>query len=170
MTLRQIFQVHRFTCDAIELIEQTFDRSVKRSVDMRGPCACVMYLWSVVRWEITLAMSILHELSGSVDVIESHLKPLLADLPRDNSRRVQGQAPIKLPCDGIEQLCQEAASQAKSLGHDWTGSEHLLLAAVIRAEPSLKSVLDSCHITEASVREAINNRLSGPYSPSWNPS
>jgi len=52
-------------------------------------------------------------------------------------------------------LLAAAEHESIGLGHNWVGSEHLLLAIIKLANPRLRSVLERYHVEYEAVRQAI---------------
>ena len=55
----------------------------------------------------------------------------------------------------LEPLLCQAQHEAKELGHNYIGSEHLVLAIVKLADPMLSAMLRECGVSYARVREAV---------------
>ena len=55
----------------------------------------------------------------------------------------------------MEPLLDEAQQQATQLGHNYIGSEHLVLTIVKLADPRLSALLRDCGVTYHQVRNAV---------------
>jgi hypothetical protein len=61
----------------------------------------------------------------------------------------------------LEPLLAAAEHQSLALGHNYVGSEHLLLAIIQRACPRLRDVLNRHGLTPERAKEAIRHVLQG---------
>ena len=145
---------------------------------MTGVCALwigasivMLTLWSTLLWELKLGLVALEE--AGVDRFEliRGLDQLLDEKASehpvlfDKQRGLLVLAKTGLPYDGwdfedlLEPLLQRAEHEAKELGHNWLGSEHLVLAVLQVADPALRILLQSHGITHEQVRAALVHLL-----------
>jgi len=61
----------------------------------------------------------------------------------------------------LEPLLQRAELEARELGHNYVGSEHLVLAIVGTADPSLSALVKQHGVHYEAVKEAILRILNG---------
>ena len=59
------------------------------------------------------------------------------------------------------EYARQAGHEASELGHDYVGSEHLVLAVVRSADPSLAALLQQHGIGHEAVKEAVVKLLHG---------
>ena len=99
-------------CDAV-------DRSGRRSAT--AACLWLMILWTMLRWEKRLAVAILEACGVDLDLFERDVEFCLG--VREACRPM-----VELVSDGLVAIVRDAAAQASSLGADYLGAEHILLA------------------------------------------
>ena len=59
----------------------------------------------------------------------------------------------------LEPLLQQAEHEARELGHNYVGSEHLVLAISASATPPLADLLQEYGVSRQRVKEAVLNLL-----------
>jgi hypothetical protein len=162
----------RLTDSAQRILKQMPARAIDRGLGIRVPdeAAIVMLaLWSVLNWERKIGRVALEESAGNrFDLIQA-LDRLLAEqalellelaVTRDDQGRVvvltPGQPHVGWDSDNLlEPLLRQAEREAKELGHNYVGSEHLVLAIVKLADPALRTVLEAHGVTYERVRETV---------------
>jgi ATP-dependent Clp protease ATP-binding subunit ClpC len=55
-----------------------------------------------------------------------------------------------------------AAEQARQRGHDYIGTEHILLALMRECDPAVLTVLRGAHVSPEQVRERVEELLRPP--------
>ena len=59
----------------------------------------------------------------------------------------------------LKPLLDTAAEESRKLGHNWIGTEHLLLAAVKMADPDLQAIFEAQSLSYAAIRARIIEML-----------
>jgi ATP-dependent Clp protease ATP-binding subunit ClpA len=168
----------RLTDSAQRILKQIPARASDRGLVFRVPdeAAIVMLsLWSVLNWEQKIGLVALEESGGNrfelVRALDRLLEEKAAALPEafDREQPMEGDGQgtrIVVPKPGqpyvrwdsealLERLLRQAEHEAKELGHDYIGSEHLVLAIVKLSEPALRALLDKHGVIYEQVREAV---------------
>jgi Clp amino terminal domain, pathogenicity island component len=135
----------------------------------------MLALWSVLLWERKLGLCALEKAGGNRFDLIRGLDRLLqlhaSELPYayDMKQAVdcddrQCRRVVPKPDnpflgwhseDLLEPLLRQAQHEAKDLGHDYIGSEHLVLAIVKLADPMLSTLLREGGVRYEQVREAV---------------
>jgi hypothetical protein len=169
----------RITDSARRILNQMSARAIDRGLVFRvaDPASVVMLaLWSVLLWERKLGLAAIEKAGGYrfdlIRALDRLLQERASELPLaldveqpancDKDRRGAVLVPRPnqpfVPWDSddlLEPLLSQAQSEAKELGHDYIGSEHLVLAIVKLADPTLGNLLRDCGVTHERVREAV---------------
>ena len=175
----------RVTDSAQRISKQIADRAIDRGLCLRATDNATMImlaLWSVLMGERKVGLVAIERACGDrfdlVRALDRMLEHKTSELPiaydleheLDCENRLHHIAVPKaaLPYDGwdsedlLNPLLDQAEYEAKELGHNYLGSEHLVLAIVNLADPSLKTLLEEHGVAYEKVREAIIGLLSPP--------
>src|SRR5262249_12847121 len=150
----QDWNQRRITDSAQRILKQIPSRASDRGLHVVDGVSIVMLaLWSVLLWERKVGLIAL-ERSGAdrfdlVRGLERLLEEKAAEHPvaYDTQRGVLVLVKTGLLYDGsdfealLDPLLRQAEHEANELGHNYVGSEHLVLAIVHRADPTLTALL-----------------------------
>jgi ATP-dependent Clp protease ATP-binding subunit ClpA len=143
----------------------------------------MLALWSVLLWERKLGLAAIEEAGINrfdlVRGLDQLLQEKASELPETYDKQQAGlldkqQAIVVLSHQSIiaagwtshpdgtrdfedllEPVLQQAAREAKDLGHDYIGSEHLVLAILKLAVPPLQTLLQKHAVAYEPVRNAV---------------
>lgn len=147
-----------FTTSAIHIIEQMLPRAADRSIstEITEQTILMQALWSVLRWERKVGLVALDRIGVDTDALARDVDRELLKLRTLSS----GHCSLVMDIEtSIIPLLAAAEHEALELGHNWVGSEHLLLAIVRLADPSLCEVLERHRIVYNEVRLMVLDLL-----------
>jgi hypothetical protein len=129
----------------------------------------MLALWSVLRWERKVGLvalermgvetvALAHDVGRALDVACAEIRqrtgpPKLQTLPSGQRGIV---VDFRTP---LAPLLSAAEHEALGLGHNWVGSEHLVLAIIRLADPRLCEVLERHRVIYNEVRQAVLDLL-----------
>ena len=169
----------RVTDSSKRILEQISSRAIDRGLALRvadQPSIVMLALWSVLLWERKLGLADIEHAGGNrfdlIRALDQSLQRKASELPVafDMDREVgcdnpqRGVVVVSEPDqpvvrwdseDLLEPLFRQAKDEAQELGHDYIGSEHLVLAIVKLADPTLQTLLRECGVTHERVKEAV---------------
>jgi Clp amino terminal domain, pathogenicity island component len=168
----------RVTDSAQHILEQIPARAIDRGLGFRvaDPASIMMLaLWSVVLWERKVGLAALEQAAGDrfdlIRALDRLLEERKSELPEafEVKQVIDGDNPqVRIvepkpdqPFGGwdcedlLEPMLRQAQAEASELGHDYIGSEHLVLSIVKLADPELSGLLRDCGVTYEGVREAL---------------
>ncbi len=167
----------RLTDSARHILKQIRSRAYDRGVFTRIPDEAfigMLTLWSVLLWERKIGLVALEEAGGKrfelVGALDRLLTERASELPLAHEFKgtVDGgnQTPVVLGTSSrppigwdneehLEPLLRQAELEALELGHNYLGSEHLVLAVVKLADPGLSILLHEHGIEYVLVRDAV---------------
>jgi ATP-dependent Clp protease ATP-binding subunit ClpA len=159
----------RHITDATQrILEQIPARASDRGLHVVDASSIVMMaLWSLLLWERKVGRVALQcmgvdsfDLACAVDRLldaKAAEHQVVYDIKRQQGVLLKTGEPYQ--CSEfdalLESLLQRAEHEALALGHNYVGSEHLLLAVVRQACPLLSEVLLQREVDHARVREAV---------------
>ena len=123
-------------------------------------------LWTMLRWERTFLMIGLEDMGVDVWTLTREVDELL-DGRRAVGRRlawmnvapsVVHRSPAAIGL-GINRLLDQVQVEARAMGHKYLGVEHLLLAIISGADPSLYSILSRHGVTREKVTKMLRQLL-----------
>ncbi len=164
MIRRQELYDRQCVASLIHVVEQAPLRAaVRRPLAIHRSSVGLLLLWSLLRWERTFLICTLERLGVDLwsltrDVDEA-LK-LCSKEARDVGARSSSADLDPLLRGWLDQ----AAAQARALGHDFLGGEHLLLALLADADSDLAAVFQRNGLTYDSLKQAVGDALRGPAS------
>jgi hypothetical protein len=156
-----------FTTSAIHIVEQLGPRAADRSIhtELTEQTIPMLALWSVLRWERKVGLVALERVGVEIDSLARDVDRALEAACEEVRRRT---GPPKLQTLPSGQRCMVVDSQAPlapllvaaehealGFGHNWVGTEHLLLAVVRLADSRLREVLERHRVTYEEVRRAV---------------
>jgi ATP-dependent Clp protease ATP-binding subunit ClpA len=155
-----------FTTSAIHIIEQLWPRAADRSMfDVTRQTVSMLALWSVLRWERKVGLVALERMGVELDAlardVDRALDAACAEIRRQHGTPhwetlPSGQRGIVVDFRApLAALLDAAEHEALGLGHNWVGSEHLLLATIRVADPCLREVLDRHRVAYDAVRQTV---------------
>jgi ATP-dependent Clp protease ATP-binding subunit ClpA len=138
----------------------------------------MLALWAILHWERKMGHVALERMGIDVDVLARDIdrslheaceeirlvnRPQFETLPDGRRRYVVHADPPLAP------LLDAAEHEALGLGHNWVGSEHLLLAIIRIADTRIREVLDRYQIgydrTRKTVVDIVSSLTRGGPSP-----
>jgi ATP-dependent Clp protease ATP-binding subunit ClpA len=160
-----------FTDAAQRVVEHIKDRALDRGMisgELTEATTGMLALLSMLRWERKVGRAALERMGVSLDALARELDAAIDEEGRE-ARRPGGPRFETLPSGARavfvdtqtprRPLLDQAEHEALSLGHNWVGTEHLLLAAVRQACPRLQDTLRRHAITYDGVRKVILDLL-----------
>jgi ATP-dependent Clp protease ATP-binding subunit ClpA len=166
------WSARHITDSAQRILRQISSRASDRGLNVvDGSSIVMMALWSLLLWERKVGRVALERLSVDPFDLARGVDRLLDAKARehpvayDSKRQQLVLVNTGEPYGGwdfdaaLEPLLQQAEHEALELGHNYIGSEHLLLAIVRLADPALLGVLQQLSVDHSRVREAVLNVL-----------
>jgi hypothetical protein len=164
----------RPTTSAVDLLDQIPRRASERGLHVVDGASIVMLaLWSVLLWERKVGLVALEQsgvnrfdLARGVDSLLEE-KGLEHPVVGDRQQGVLVMAKTRQPYEGwdlatlLEPLFGAAENEAKQLGNDYIGSEHLVLAILRVSDPSLAALLDRHGAAHDAVKQSVIELLTG---------
>jgi ATP-dependent Clp protease ATP-binding subunit ClpA len=160
-----------FTDAAQRVIEHIVDRAFDRGMisgELTEATGGMLALLSMLRWERKLGRAALEQIGVTLDTLAREVDSGIDEEGRE-ARRPEGPCFETLPSGGrallvdtqtpLRTLLDQAEHEALNLGHNWVGTEHLLLAVIHHACPRLQVTLRRHAITHDAVRQAVLNLL-----------
>ncbi len=155
---------------AQKILLLTRARSGDRGLHVVDPDSFVMLaLWSLVRWERKVGLLALERMAVDLDNLTRDLNHLLDQKATEDPVSALGGSLVlkstRQPYEGwefhavLEPLLAQAEHEAHALGHKYVGSEHLLLAMLTLADPSLGGLLQSYAVTHERVKQTVLSLL-----------
>jgi ATP-dependent Clp protease ATP-binding subunit ClpA len=162
----------RLTDSAQHILAQIPSRAHDRGLlAVDSECIAILALWSLLLWEHKVGLVAI-ERSGvdRFDLIRG-LDRLLVEKSSENpvaydkERNAFVFVKTQLAYDGwdfddlLEPLLRQAEHEAKELGHEYVGSEHLVLAILQVAEPVLSAILRQHGVRYDQVKDSVVSLL-----------
>jgi hypothetical protein len=170
MQNQELFARH-FTTSAIHIVEQLWPRAADRSIttEVTEQTVPMLALWSILRWERKVGLVALERMGVEVDALARDVGLALDEACAD-IRRQAGPPKLQSLASGqrgmvvdfqapLAPLLAAAEHEALRLGHNWVGTEHLLLAILQLADPRLCEVLGRHRVELDGVRQAVRKLL-----------
>jgi hypothetical protein len=165
----------RMTESMMRILGQLPDRALDRGLGPRAvdeATIVMLALWSVLLWERKIGLVAIEEAGANRFDLVRGLDQLFHEKA---SELLINQQPILLDEhrsiviagwtihpnrtwdfeDLLEPILRQAEYEAKELGHNWLGSEHLVLAILKLAVPALQTLLQQHGVAYEPVREAV---------------
>ena len=162
----------RITDPAQRILKQIPSRASDRGLHVVDGASIVMLaLWSVLLWERKVGLVALERSGADRFDLAPGLDRLLEEkasehpVAFDKQRGVLVLVKTGRPYDGwdfealLEPLLRQAEREANGLGHNYVGSEHLVLAIVQLADPALRALLQQHGVSHEQVKEAVVSLL-----------
>jgi ATP-dependent Clp protease ATP-binding subunit ClpA len=160
-----------FTDSAKRVVHDIAERASARGMfagEFTEATASMLAVLSILRWERKVALAALEKLGADLDAVARELDAAIVT-EGNSSRRAEGPRFYALPSgqqaidwdqDGPRQpLLNHAEEEAQQMGHDYVGTEHLLLAAINHACPGLGQLFNRHGITYGQIRETVVDLL-----------
>jgi hypothetical protein len=167
----QELSARHFTTSAIHIVEQLWPRAADRSIttEVTEQTVPMLALWSILRWERKVGLLALERMGVAVDALAGDMDRAL-DVACAEIRRQAGPLEFQTLSSGqraivmdfntsLEPLLTAAEHEALGLGHNWVGSEHLLLAILRLADLRLREVLERHRVVYDGVRQVVQKLL-----------
>jgi ATP-dependent Clp protease ATP-binding subunit ClpA len=164
-----------FTTSAIHIIDQVWARAADRSMgsaEITEQTVAMLLLWSLLRWERKVGLVALERSGVEPDALARDLDRLLSAASSEAGRQRADQRQFLVLPSGqrgevidvrnpLEPVLTQAEHEALALGHNYVGSEHLLLALIRRASPLLSGLLVQHSVEVERIRKAALEILGG---------
>jgi ATP-dependent Clp protease ATP-binding subunit ClpA len=161
----------RLTDSAQHILAQIPSRAHDRGLlAVDRECIATLALWSVLLWEHTVGLVAIEQAGVGFHLVRE-LDRLLGekslenrvgyDKERNNFVSVKTQSAY----DGwdfddlLEPLLRQAEHEAKELGHEYVGSEHLVLAILQVADPVFNALLKQHGVSYEQVKDSVVSLL-----------
>jgi ATP-dependent Clp protease ATP-binding subunit ClpA len=157
-----------FTDSAQRILKQIPSRASDRGLHVVDSSSIVtMALWSLLLWERKVGRVALERLDVDPFDLARDVDRLLDKKAKEHPVAYDRQTrQLVLTKTGelyqrwdfhalLEPLLQQAEHEALALGHNYVGSEHLLLAIIELADPALAAILSEHTIDHDRVRQAV---------------
>jgi ATP-dependent Clp protease ATP-binding subunit ClpA len=168
------WSARHITDSAQRILKQIPSRASDRGLHVvDGSSIVYLALWSLLLWERKVGRVALErigvdpfELARGLDGLltqKSREHPVAYDQRREMLVMLKTGEPYQ-PWDFhglLEPLLQQAEHEALELGHNYVGSEHVVLAVVRIADSSLSTLLRQHEIGHEAVKEAVRGLLQG---------
>lgn len=128
------------------------------------------YFWAILHWERKVGLITLERMGVEVDALARDVDGALGAACSELREQMGPPTLVTLPSGQrglvldfrapLEPFLMAAEHEARELGHDYVGTEHLLLAAVREADPRLRQVLDRHGLGYEGLRQAVLAALS----------
>jgi ATP-dependent Clp protease ATP-binding subunit ClpA len=161
----------RITDPARRVLQQASERAADRGLHvLDGPIFSALVLWTLLRWERKVGLvAIEHtganlvDLAQDVDALLSEYQESCAVAIDPDGRLVMQKSGIPAPNVDYgalrKRLLKQAQLEAQELGHDWIGTEHLVLAIARSAEAPLAELLATHSITHERTKSSVQEVL-----------
>jgi ATP-dependent Clp protease ATP-binding subunit ClpA len=156
-----------FSDSATRVVHHIADRAGDRGMtrgEFTEATVNMLAVLSILRWERRVARASMERITNDLDRMARELDELI-EIEGRTSRRAQSPLAQVLPSGqrvrrvdfstAQQSLLAEAEHQSMALGHNWVGTEHLLLGAVRLACPQFRQLLDRHGMTFDRVRESV---------------
>ncbi len=159
------------TDSAQRILRQIPSRCGDRGLHVVDSASIVMMtLWSLLLWESKVGRIALEQTGVDRYDLARDLDRLLDEKADENPVAVDRHGALVLVKTGepyrhwdfdalLEPLLQQAEHEARALGHKYVGSEHLVLAIIRIADPTLTKVLQKHSISHKKVQDAVKELL-----------
>ncbi len=156
-----------FTDAAKRIVSHIVDRALDRGMiagELTEATAGMLALLSILRWERKVGLAVLERIRVDVDRLARELDIAIGEVGQTTTRlggphfevMPNGDRSMVVDMDSpLRTLLELSERQSQKLGHDWVGTEHLLLAGVESACPRLQDLLGSHEIDFVRVRQSI---------------
>jgi ATP-dependent Clp protease ATP-binding subunit ClpA len=168
----EIWSARHLTDSARHILKQVPSRASDRGLHVVDSSSLLMLvLWSLVLWERKVGRVALEEMGIDPFDLARRLDGLLTEKAREQPvayDRKQGFLVLVNTGEPyqdwdfaalLEPLLQQAEHEAKELGHNYVGSEHLVLAISASSTPPLADLLQEYGVSRQRVKEAVLNVL-----------
>lgn len=156
-----------FTDQASRIVMQLRDRALHRGIYpvLEGPSLNALALWTIVRSERRVGLVALETLRVGLDELAQDLVDVFREhreanpLAERNGALIFQRTGQPVPPINYEALLdpflRRAEQEARTIGHNYVGSEHLVLAVISSADSRLSTLMRSHGITHERVKQAI---------------
>jgi ATP-dependent Clp protease ATP-binding subunit ClpA len=118
----------------------------------------------LIRWERKIGLASLEEMGVDLHSLADKLDALLTRFAEERPTVARrgvvvdsrtGERILFDPAPALAPLLEQAVREARQLGHNYVGSEHLLLAVISSADSELAAILDDHLIAHDGAQETI---------------
>ncbi|MGA2032763.1 MAG: Clp protease N-terminal domain-containing protein [Thermoguttaceae bacterium] len=158
LSRRELYQ-RRCVDDLIHVVEQVSLRAdVRAGLALSESTVAMLLLWSLLRWERNFLIVCLEQLGIDLWALTRELDELLKCQQHATVR-----AGASAPCGELDHLLRQwlkrTDAEARTMGHEFLGTEHLLLALIAWADASLNPLLKHHGLDYQAVSAAVVEAL-----------
>ncbi|MBN2294851.1 MAG: Clp protease N-terminal domain-containing protein [Pirellulales bacterium] len=160
----EVMDKWRCTKGLMQIVEQLPARFAVRSpMILDHDSLLAVALWTMLRWERTPLMIGLEDMGVNVWELTREVDALLENRRRAGIRlaemNVVGHQSEAMLDHRINQLLDKVKEQARAMGYEYLGPEHLLLAILSNCDHNLFSILSGYNVTRDSVTNLLRKLL-----------
>jgi ATP-dependent Clp protease ATP-binding subunit ClpA len=172
--IEEKWSARHITDSAQRILKQIPDRASDRGLHVvDGPALVMLALWSLLLWERKVGRVALEAIGIDPFVLARELDQVLTEIALEHPvtyDKEQGHlvlAKTREPYEHwdfdelLEPLLQQAEHEALELGHNYVGSEHLVLAVIRSAGPPLSTLLQRHGVNHSKTKRTILELLEG---------
>lgn len=172
--VQENWSARHITDSAQRILKQIPSQASDRGLSVVDGSSIVMLaLWSLLLWERKVGRVALERVGIDPFELARDLDKLLTEKGREHPVVYDKQQGILVMAKtgepyqhwdfqtSLEPLLQQAEHEAMELGHNYVGSEHLVLAIMRDTNPSLSALLQQHELSHERVREAVLALLQG---------
>ena len=135
----------RFSPDAREAMRLANQEAMRLGHEYIAPADILL---GIARLENVSKNSVLPSLRESINLIRSAVNEIYAESPSIGEEHVPQMPRAK-------RVVEEAIEQSRTLGHDYVGSEHILLGLLCTEDPVVSGALARSGLKAATLRENV---------------
>ncbi|HEV3436351.1 MAG TPA: Clp protease N-terminal domain-containing protein [Gemmata sp.] len=172
--VQENWSARHITDSAQRILKQIPSRASDRGLHVVDSSSIVMLaLWSLLLWERKVGRVALERVGVDPFELARSLDKLLTEKAREHTVVYDEQQGILVLAKTgepyrhwdfqalLEPLLQQAEHEALDLGHNYVGSEHLVLAIMRDTNPSMSALLQQHGLSHERVKEAVRALLQG---------
>jgi ATP-dependent Clp protease ATP-binding subunit ClpA len=144
----QALRAEGFADDACHIVTDALARARARS--LFGVISPLLILWSVLRWEHTLGRASLQSVIGDLYHLETAIDAAIEAVGQHRFTGI-------IDCALIESVVTRALHEARLLGRNYVGSEHIVLALFTEDCEHVSPVLLSFGVTKDDIYQYVRD-------------
>jgi len=142
-----------FTDRTSDVLLEVFSQSMRWGI--LGKVPLLLLLWSILRFRGALSVSVVGRCGVSCDLLEQ-------DAWRELKKHLDNGETSVIDLSRIAEVVNKAAAEAASLGADYVGIEHLVLALLRAQDESLSRLFSAHNLTYEGFKSVLTDTLKGP--------
>jgi len=155
-TRRHGVSMHRFTRRARQALERAQARAKRLHHEYIGPAHLLAGLAEVQN-------SVSSEILGSLDVTAERVRTLLEDMPEPTpASGAQASGKDEWLEPALKRTLEAAVNEARSLGHHYIDTAHLLLGLMQQEDETVSAILQKLGTSPQAVRDATMEKIEHP--------